>query len=250
VTHNIYILLHACSVTVRLVHSWAALRVQGLPMRNCAGNSNNLVPRSTKVSAIDVTPKVFFERLYWFQDWPYLRSESTVCVLPHPHFSRYNYFSIFVQCFSDMAPHCLSAHDLPCNLTKFVLTLFIFKSPNLMLTRTLNESSNLPRYFSRDLEWRVVYVCVRVRTCVWGCVWGCVCVCVTTIKTQIHAWKTPSIQGHLIWKCWIYYDKFKGHGLPRGVLTYFNSLKLPRPPHDRETLHCKLGPDPSTTMAG
>jgi len=65
----------------------------------CAGSSNNLVPRVTKVSAIDVTLNVFFERLYWFQDWPHLSSESTVRVLPHPHCSIENYISISVQCF-------------------------------------------------------------------------------------------------------------------------------------------------------
>ena len=30
-------------------------RAPGLTIRNCAGSSNNLVPRGTKVSAIDVT---------------------------------------------------------------------------------------------------------------------------------------------------------------------------------------------------
>jgi len=91
-------------------------RVPGLPIRKCAGSSNNLVPKSTKVSAIDVTPKVFFESLYWFQDWAHLSSESTVRVLPHPHCSMNNYFSIYVQCFSDAAPHFLSAHYSPSNI--------------------------------------------------------------------------------------------------------------------------------------
>ena len=76
-----------------------ATRVPGLPTRNCAGSSNNLVPRGTKMSAIDVTSKVFFERLYWFQDWAHLSPESTVRVLPHPHCSLNNYFSISVQFF-------------------------------------------------------------------------------------------------------------------------------------------------------
>jgi len=43
-------------------------RVPGLPIGDCAGSSNNLVPRGAKLSATDVTLKVFFERLYWFQD--------------------------------------------------------------------------------------------------------------------------------------------------------------------------------------
>ena len=36
----------------------------GLPVGNCAGSSNNLVPRGTKVSAINVTATALFERLY------------------------------------------------------------------------------------------------------------------------------------------------------------------------------------------
>jgi len=77
-------------------------------------SSNNLLPRGTKVSAIDVTSKVFFDRLYWFQDWLYLSSESTVCVLPHPHCSCNNYLSISVHFFS----HFWSAHDSPSNLAE------------------------------------------------------------------------------------------------------------------------------------
>jgi len=113
-------------------------RVPGLPIRNCAGRSNNLVPRGTKVSAIDVTWKVFCERLYWFQDWAHLSSKSTVRVLPHPHCSLYNYISISVQFFSDVAPHFLSAYDSPSNLAEsryppprggFLFTMFPDQEP-------------------------------------------------------------------------------------------------------------------------
>ena len=41
-----------------------AKRVPGHPIGNCAGSSNNLVPRGAKLSAIDVKAKAFFERLY------------------------------------------------------------------------------------------------------------------------------------------------------------------------------------------
>ena len=47
-----------------------------------------------------------------------MSSESTVRVLPHPHCSVYNCFSIFVQFFPDVAPHFLSAHDPPSNLAE------------------------------------------------------------------------------------------------------------------------------------
>jgi len=46
------------------IYSHVHTRVPGLPIRNCAGISNNLVPRGTKVSAIDATVKIIFERLY------------------------------------------------------------------------------------------------------------------------------------------------------------------------------------------
>jgi len=39
--------------------------VQVLPTGDCAGSSNNLVPRGAKLSAIDETAKAFFERLYF-----------------------------------------------------------------------------------------------------------------------------------------------------------------------------------------
>ena len=97
-------------------HKRALGRVTGLPIRNCAGSSNNLVIRGTNVSAIDVTVQVCFERLYWFQDRAHLSSESTVRVLPHPHCLPNNCFSIFVQFFSDVAPHFLSAHYSSSNL--------------------------------------------------------------------------------------------------------------------------------------
>jgi len=105
-------------------------RVQGLPIGDCAGSSNNFMPRSAKLSAIDVTRKLFFERLYWFQDWDHLSPESTVRMPPHPHCSVDNYFSISVQFFSDVAVHFLSAHDSPSNLAKsrYSSTLFAPKS--------------------------------------------------------------------------------------------------------------------------
>ena len=48
--HNIYILLHACSTTMRLLHSWAVRR----------NLCNSRVQGRAKVS----TKKTFFERLY------------------------------------------------------------------------------------------------------------------------------------------------------------------------------------------
>jgi len=63
-----------------------------------SSSTERAVRRDTKVSAIDVTPEFFFQRLYWFQDWAHFcnfRPESTVRVLS-PHCSHFNYFSISV----------------------------------------------------------------------------------------------------------------------------------------------------------
>ena len=40
------------------------VRVPGLPIRDCAGSSNNLAQMCLKLSTIDMTKKIFFERLY------------------------------------------------------------------------------------------------------------------------------------------------------------------------------------------
>ena len=42
----------------------AGARVLGLPIRDCAGRFNNCVPRRPKLSAIDITGRAIFERLY------------------------------------------------------------------------------------------------------------------------------------------------------------------------------------------
>jgi len=57
-------------------------RVPGLLIRNSAGISNHLVPRGTKMSAIDATlqrqQRQSLSVCIWFQDWAHLGLESTV----------------------------------------------------------------------------------------------------------------------------------------------------------------------------
>jgi len=43
-------------------------RVPGLPIRNCAGSSSNLVPKGYQGERNRRDVKKFFQRLYWFQD--------------------------------------------------------------------------------------------------------------------------------------------------------------------------------------
>ena len=47
-----------CVVNLKLT------RVPGLPIRDYLGDHDNCAPRRSKMSAIDVTVKTFFERLY------------------------------------------------------------------------------------------------------------------------------------------------------------------------------------------
>ena len=47
-----------------VIGNYLPRRVPGLPIRDCAGSSNNLAQMCPKLSAIHVTQKTFFERLY------------------------------------------------------------------------------------------------------------------------------------------------------------------------------------------
>jgi len=94
------------------------MRVPGLPIGDCAGSSNNLVPRGTKLSAIDVTARAIFECVYLVQDCANLRPESNVPIHPQPHRSLADYFSISMQFFPQVAPHFFGQHDSPSNLAE------------------------------------------------------------------------------------------------------------------------------------
>jgi len=67
-------------------------RVPGLHIRYCAGSSNNLAPRCPKLSAIDVTEKALFERLYLVpgprQFAPYVTMPSAPTPPPLSHSQR------------------------------------------------------------------------------------------------------------------------------------------------------------------
>jgi len=76
---------------------------------NCADISNSLVPRGTKVSAIDVKAKTFFQRLYLV---PGLRKIAPFVTM------LCDYFSISVQFVPQMAPQFFFKHDSPSNLAE------------------------------------------------------------------------------------------------------------------------------------
>jgi len=94
-------------------------RVQGVPIRDCATGCTNRGQSWSMMSAIDVTAKIFFERLYLviglrkIAPWvncPYARTAPTVHSTTISRFP-YNFFP-------RMAPHFLGHHDSPSNLEK------------------------------------------------------------------------------------------------------------------------------------
>jgi len=91
----------------------------GLPVRDCARSCNNREHTRTQLSAIDVTIKAFFERLYLvlgmgtFGPWvncPYALTTPTV------HSSTISRFPC--NFFPQMAPQFFCHHDSPSNLVE------------------------------------------------------------------------------------------------------------------------------------
>ena len=94
-------------------------RVPGLSNRNCADIFNNLIPRGTKVSAINVTTKPFFERLYLV---PQLRKIAPFVTKPSAPTSppyALRQFLDFCAIFLPSGPsNFVCQHDSPSNPTE------------------------------------------------------------------------------------------------------------------------------------
>ena len=107
-------------------------RVPGLPIGDCARGCNNRDPTWPKLSAIGMTPKTFFERVYLvlglqkFVPWV-----NCVPMHPQPRPSLYNYFLIHVQFFLRTAPLSFFQHDspviwpIPCTCSASFLSLMV-----------------------------------------------------------------------------------------------------------------------------
>ena len=72
-----------------------------LPIRNCAGISNNLVPTRSNVNAIKVTNWKSLSDCIWFQDWSHLSFKSIVLIHPQP---RLFILHLFLDFCSDFFP--------------------------------------------------------------------------------------------------------------------------------------------------
>jgi len=90
-------------------------RVPGLPIGDCARDFNNCSHTQPQMSAIYVTGKIFFERLYLVSGMGTFGAEITVPCTHNSDHSVYNYFSISVQFFSPNGP----SFFLPSRFTKY-----------------------------------------------------------------------------------------------------------------------------------
>jgi len=131
------------------------MRVPGLPIRDCTRGCNNCGPTWPKQSAIHVTDKPFFERLYLvlglrktapFVNCPYAPTTPTI------HFTTISRF--LCNFFPRMAPQFFCQHNPPSNLAE----------------------SRYPPHDTGVYPYVSAYVCVRVARC--ARVYICVCVCV------------------------------------------------------------------------
>jgi len=94
-------------------------RVPGLPIRDCARGCNNRTHTRLQLSAIDVTEKTFFERLYLvpgmgtFGPWVNCPYAPTTLILHSTTISGF-----LCNFFPRMAPHFFGQHDSPSNLAE------------------------------------------------------------------------------------------------------------------------------------
>jgi len=91
------------------------------PIRDCAASSNNRGPRWLQLSAIDVTVKTFFERLYLVLGLAPIGALSQLSVYSYTHTAHSPSISRFLyNYFPRMAPHffgTICLHDCtPINL--------------------------------------------------------------------------------------------------------------------------------------
>ena len=91
--------------TCTRMHSHAT-RVPGLPIRDCAGSSKNLAQMCPKLSAIDMTGKTFFERLYLVPGLgTFGPGVNCPCAPTPPHFN----WQLFLDFYEWMAHHFFSS---------------------------------------------------------------------------------------------------------------------------------------------
>ena len=93
-------------------------RAPGLPIRDCARGRNNRAQMCAQLSAIDVTERTFFERLYLVLGLRNCTLSQLFLCIHNPDHSMHNCFSIFVYFFSPNGPSIFCYHDSPSNLAE------------------------------------------------------------------------------------------------------------------------------------
>jgi len=97
----------------------AALRVPGLPIRDCARGCNNCVHTRSQMCAIDMTEKILFERLYLVPGMSTFGPSVKCPCAPTTLTVHTTTISRFLcNVFPRMAPHFFGHHDSPSNLAE------------------------------------------------------------------------------------------------------------------------------------
>jgi len=99
-----------------------------LPLRDCTRSYNSLMPEVAKVSAVDVTAKEIFERLYLVPGLEIFLAFFTISVYPHSRRSLRNFFSNFLP--SDFGPNFFCHHDPTSNLAESRCVLKLMLRPS------------------------------------------------------------------------------------------------------------------------
>jgi hypothetical protein len=94
-------------------------RVPGLPIRNCARSSNNRGPRWLKLSAIDVTVKTVFERLYLVSGLAPIGALSQLSVCSHTPTAQSTTISRFLCNFFPSGPSIVLSARLRVHQVKY-----------------------------------------------------------------------------------------------------------------------------------
>ena len=97
----------------------AASRVPGLPIRDCAGSCNSSAHKRTTMSAIDVTVKTFFERVYLIPGLsPFEHRVKCPCAPTPPPYAQQLFLDFCEFCFPEWPLNFFCHHDSPSNLAE------------------------------------------------------------------------------------------------------------------------------------
>jgi len=94
-------------------------RVPGLPIRDCAGSCNSSAHKRTTMSAIDVTVKTFFERVYLIPGLsPFEHRVKCPCAPTPPPYAQQLFLDFCEFCFPEWPLNFFCHHDSPSNLAE------------------------------------------------------------------------------------------------------------------------------------